>query len=250
MEPDWWKTYFDRDYMDIHADRPYRNTEEEVNLLRSILGPAVGRRLLDASCGYGRHSIPLAGDGWRVVGFDQSEKLLSLAVENANVLVTEHRPKWVRGDLRTAVFSESFDAAISMFTSIGYCARESDNVAILESIHDSLAPGGVFVLDLANRDFLTQYPLALRNWWRRDKDFILEETKFDIATSVATTKNVLIRGDSMKESAFRVRLYSFHEIACYMNETGFEVQRVYGGYGAQPFTPTSHRMIVAARKNP
>jgi len=249
MEPNWWKTYFDRDYMDIHADRPYRNTEEEVNLLRSILGPAEGRWLLDACCGYGRHSIPLAGEGWRVVGLDQSDGLLNLAVRNASELPLEKRPFWVRGDLRTTVFEGAFDSAISMFTSIGYCERESDNFATIRSIHAALAPGGVFTLDLANRDFLTQYPLALRNWWRRDKDFILEETKFDVATSVATTKNILIRGDAVRESAFRVRLYSFHEIAAYLNKAGFEIERAFGGYGAQPFTPTSHRMIVVARKS-
>src|SRR3989304_5132147 len=135
MQADWWKTYFDRDYMDIHAERPYRNTEEEVRLLRTILGPGEGRLLLDACCGYGRHSIPLAREGWRVVGFDRSETLLALAVRNGEELSPEARPLWVRGDLRTAVFAGVFEAAISMFTSIGYCAEESDNFATIRSIH-------------------------------------------------------------------------------------------------------------------
>jgi len=250
MENDWWKTFFDRDFLPFNKDRPYQDTEEELNLLRFILGErGKGRLLLDACCGPGRHAIPLSRDGWRVVGLDRSAPLLKTAL--GQTFEEEDRamaPSWVRADLRCPPFRPAFRAAISMWTSIGYFEQDSENRRMIEAVYESLRPGGVFVLDLANRDCLLQRPDTLKNWWRRGDSFFLEETKFDPTTSVATTRNVMVTGNTTKETAFRVRLYSLHEITRFLLDLGFTIREGYGGYGRQPLLLASPRMILAAEK--
>ena len=76
-----------------------------------------------------------------------------------------------------------------MWTSIGYFAEDSENLRMIEAVYECLKPGGVFVLDLANRDCLLQRADTLKNWWRRGEEYILEETRFDPTTSVATTQS-------------------------------------------------------------
>ena len=168
MDSDWWKAYFDRDFLAFHKDRPYQNTEEELSLLDSILGPPRGRRLLDACCGPGRHAIPLSRKGWRVVGLDFSRNLLETArsVLGSVEDTASQPPRWVRGDLSRAPFRAAFDVALSMWTSIGYCDTDDEHRLLLQSVYDCLKPEGTFVLDLANRDCLIQHPGTLRNWWK------------------------------------------------------------------------------------
>jgi SAM-dependent methyltransferase len=118
----------------------------------------------------------------------------------------------------------------------------------LQSIHDCLKPGGIFVLDLANRDCLIQHPGVLRNWWKRGDAFVLEKTSFDPTTSIATTTNVLVEGGTTRESEYRVRLFSLHEIVAFLGEIGFSIEKGYGGYDGKPLGILSQRMVFVARK--
>ena len=248
-EREWWQEYFENDYLPFQQGRPYRDTREELDLLRKVLGPPRGRFLLDACCGQGRHAIPLADEGWRVVGVDQSPTLLEFAREEQRKKNPGSPcPRWVRADLRDPLALDFFDVAICLFTSFGYCSKDSDNERILKSIHSALKPGGRFVLDVANRDFLIQHPYAVRNWWRRDDDFILEETRLCPVSSVATTRNILVSSNGVRESEYRIRLYSLHELVRIMVETGFEIDDAYGNFPAEPIMATSPRLILIAKK--
>ena len=48
--------------------------------------------MLDAPCGFGRHSIPLARAGYRVTGADRSQPLIDEARRRSG---GERWPKWV-----------------------------------------------------------------------------------------------------------------------------------------------------------
>ncbi|MCA9424592.1 MAG: methyltransferase domain-containing protein [Candidatus Omnitrophica bacterium] len=248
-EKEWWRTYFEENYLAFHKDRPFRDTQEELDLVQSVLGPAAGRSLLDACCGQGRHAIPLCRLGWRVTGVDQSELMLEMAQREAEGLGRDNGGiEWVRADLRRPMADSRFDAAICLFTSFGYCPEDSENQKVLESIHRALKSGGAFILDVANRDFLIQHPYAIRNWWQRGEEYILEETKLSPVTSLATTRNVLVSTEGVRESEYRIRLYSLHEIVRMMVEIGFEITSAYGNFPAEPIQMTSPRLILVTTK--
>lgn len=244
---DWWRTYFDQDYLAFHRDRPFRDVDEEIQLLEKVLGPGRGRRLLDACCGPGRHAHPMAERGWRVTGVDQSAAMLELAREAASAKGGP-LPEWVRADLTLPFANSGFDAAVCLFTSFGYCAEDDRNQSLLFTIHRALRPDGIFVLDVANRDFLVQHPYAIRNWWRRGEEYILEETTLSPVTSIATTRNVLVSRKGVRESEYRIRLYSLHELVRMMVEAGFEITSAFGNFPEVPISPTSPRIILIAKK--
>jgi len=68
----WWKIFFDEDYLRIWggADNPSQ-TEEQARIIWELLELHEGSRVLDAPCGYGRFSVPIARMGATVVGVDQ-----------------------------------------------------------------------------------------------------------------------------------------------------------------------------------
>ena len=81
---------------------------------------AGGLRILDAGCGPGRISIERALRKAKVTGIDLIRPFLNAAMESAQ---DEHLDiELIQGDLRKFVRPEAFDAAISIYTSFGYCS--------------------------------------------------------------------------------------------------------------------------------
>jgi SAM-dependent methyltransferase len=111
-------------------------------------------RVLDLACGPGRHSIPLAQRGFAVTGVDQSAFLLERArVRGADVGVAV---EWLQADMRDFRRPESFDLALSLFTSFGYFRDDADNQRVLDNGSASLRTGGTFVLDMGGKEVLAR----------------------------------------------------------------------------------------------
>jgi SAM-dependent methyltransferase len=144
---------FGRDYADAY-DAIYRdkNYAGEVDLIERILvrngldGP---RRLLDLGCGTGNHALPLAQRGYTVVGVDRSPAMLAQAREKASAA---HVGSVVfqEGDIRKLDLGQRFDAALMMFTVLGYQLEDADLMAALATVRRHLEPGGLFVFDVWN----------------------------------------------------------------------------------------------------
>ena len=148
---EWWKTFFDQDYLMIWGQM----FTEEANAkqaaeLWSMLDLKPGYRLLDAPCGWGRLSRPLALLGATVVGVDQSEALLALAESQREELPPE-RLRYLRHDLRTPLPEAGFDVACNIFSSFGYGTEEED-VAIFRTLRDAVRSGGRVLVETNHRD--------------------------------------------------------------------------------------------------
>ena len=86
--------------------------------------------MLDAPCGFGRHSIPLARAGYRVTGADRAKPLIEEARRRS---LGERWPKWVVADYRELPMpDESFDLVINLFSSLGYLGDDQDTRALAE----------------------------------------------------------------------------------------------------------------------
>ena len=100
--------------------------------IRRILesnGVVEGSRLLDVPCGIGRHSVELAAMGYQVVGVDFSEPFLGRARSRAEEEGVAEQCTFVHGDMRelaSVLKEDEFDAALNLFTSIGYYDEKTD----------------------------------------------------------------------------------------------------------------------------
>jgi len=123
---EWWKTFFDDDYLRIWGQ--IFNEEDDAKQaaeIWSMLDLHSGCQILDAPCGWGRLSRPLAQLGATVLGVDQSETLLAFAERNRGDLPPE-RLRYLEHDLRTPLEVTGFDVACNIFTSFGYGTEEED----------------------------------------------------------------------------------------------------------------------------
>ncbi len=250
----WYEGYFGPDYLliDQHA-----TTEREVSFLCETLRLGKRKRVLDAGCGYGRHLIPLLARGVNVYGCDLSPCMLGEAIKRVHDAQArgEHRnhsPKLllesrlIMCDNRALPFDRSFDCAINMFNSFGYFAEESDNYRMLSEIAGSLKPGGLFLLDLVNRDFVIPH-LSGKDWFEHDGAFILEEKQFDPVRNRAEIDVHVIDNNGERTYHHSIRLYSFTEISMLLEASGLIVRAVFGGFGGENYDLNHDRMVILSQ---
>ncbi|MBN1658914.1 MAG: class I SAM-dependent methyltransferase [Anaerolineae bacterium] len=255
----WWDIYFDELYVRMFKVilTPERTTEE-LNGVVAFLDLAPGARILDLACGHGRHSIPLAQAGYRVIGLDRSAYMLKRGREAAaeamgGAAACGERVEWVRGDMRHLPFAAcwlsggSFDACINLFTSFGYFEDESENEQVVAEAARLLRPGGKFLIDVSNRDYylLRMWPAS---WRHHGPAIILEQTAFDPETCRFHSTFTWLEGERRESLAHSVRYYTVPELKGMLRRAGLEPVGVYGDFDGGPFTLDSKRMIIVAQK--
>ncbi len=182
---EWWKTFFDQHYLRIAGQMfTEEDNAKQAADLWSMLDLGPGCRLLDAPCGWGRLSRPLALLGATVLGVDQSETLLAEAERRRGELPPE-RLRYARHDLREALPETGFDVACNIFTSFGYGTEEED-VAIFRTLRGAVRPGGRVVVETNHRDLMCAFIARGSKASRRmpDGTLFVDESEFDAISGV------------------------------------------------------------------
>lgn len=226
-----------------------RRTAEEADFIEASLEPDEDDRILDLACGFGRHALKLAQRGYQLVGFDLSKDLLEKALARAERQALQI--KFFHGDMREMEFEGIFDSCFCWQTSFGYF-DDRTNRDILARVNRSLRPGGEFLLDVVNRDYVLG-DMPHRIWWEGMDCVFLEEGEFDYDSSVMHLNRSFIYEDGSRppmEQDYEIRLYSLHELRQMLRSAGFRVDEVSGSlkYRGYFLGPDSPRLIVRATK--
>jgi ubiquinone/menaquinone biosynthesis C-methylase UbiE len=241
--PETWDAFFGDFYLRAFGDD--EDQADEALAAARLAACPEGGDLLDVPCGFGRHAVPLARAGYRVVGIDRSQTLLAEARRRAG---DERWPELVHGDYRELPFADaSFDAAINLFSSLGYLGDDAD-VEVLGQIRRVLRPGGRLVIETMHRDLAVRR-FAESNWrLLREGRLLLEHRTLDAAAGVAQTTQTLIDKTGERDSrTFSVRLYTATELVAMLARAGFEESKCHGGFDGSPFAVDTRLVIVARR---
>jgi SAM-dependent methyltransferase len=247
----WWEEFFDADYVRIWGPRFTAGEDEAASLWR-ILALQEGCRVLDAPCGYGRVSVPLARLGASVLGVDRSAPLLAEAERRGGDLGPE-RLRLLRHDLRAPLAESGFDAALNLFTSIGY-GSEEDDLAILRTLAAAVRAGGAVAIDTMHRDVVAAMVARELTPAHRlpDGTLVLEEPRFDpVAGRIETTWRWAGPAGSGEKSA-SLRVYALTELVGLVERAGLLVQAVLHPGSGVPFEAkgplAGGRVLLVARR--
>lgn len=244
----WFKDVFNEEFLRTIPREIERFTERESHFIQDSLSLQNGSRILDLACGFGRHAVALTQRKLEVVGLDLSMALLQRALQEAqrrNLSI-----KFVHGDMRSMNFNEIFDGCYLWQSSFGYF-DDVTNFKVLKDIHRALKPGGRFILDLMNRDYVVA-EMPSRCWWEGRECIFLEEVDFDYTRSILHTKRSFIYEDGsppLEQNSY-VRMYNLHEITQLLKNSGFRVIELSGGLSmrGQFLGTNSDRMIFLLEK--
>lgn len=243
----WWEELFSEDFVRANWKVSDEQIKREVTFVEESLGVAPGGVVLDLGCGSGQHAVELASRGYGVVGYDLSLYQLALAADNAQE--RSQKINFLQGDMREMAFEEMFDGIFCWNTSFGYF-EEDKNYSVAERTFRALRPGGMFLIDVMNRDFVAAHtPSSV--WFEGDSCVCMDDAVIDYFTSRLRVKRSVILDDGRtRECTYSVRLYSFHELGKLLHEVGFRVTEVSG----HPATPgvflgqASPRILMLAQR--
>ncbi len=243
----WFEEAFDEDYLRTLPFMTPDQTLREVAFIKQSLRPPSDGEILDVGCGYGRHAIELGQGGYRVTGIDLSLPLLIRAADESQRRALS--VNFVHADMREMAFENQFDGAYSFLTSFGYFDEEA-NLKVASSICRALRPGGRFLVDTINRDYIVS-GLPTRVWWEGEGCVVLEEVDFNYQTSRLTVRRSVVFQDGRQvEHDMSIRAYSLHEIGKLLRQAGFRVLEVSGGVATQGyfFGSTSRSVIMLCER--
>lgn len=120
---------------------------KEVDALEPHLRGVGARKILDAGCAAGFHSIELARRGFEVLGIDREEAMIREARRRASGLAAGG-VRFQQGELRRAhaLPAAPFDALVCLGNTISSVAAGKDRVRTLRSFRHALRPGGLLIV--------------------------------------------------------------------------------------------------------
>lgn len=206
---------------------------------------APGGLVVDLGCGSGLWARKLVEAHYRVLGIDISGSMIEIA-----------RRRVPEAEFRVGSLFDADIPRCGAVTSVGEVLNylfdpESDAGGIprlFRRVYDALAPGGVFVFDIAEPGQVARGAKA-RGFTEGDGWVVLiegeEDAEQETLTRRISTFRKLRKHYRRDDEVHNLRLYESSEIAGELRQTGFQVRmmRSYGHYRL----PKAHAAFVAYR---
>jgi 2-polyprenyl-3-methyl-5-hydroxy-6-metoxy-1,4-benzoquinol methylase len=241
---EWWQEIFPAIRPLFDTATPQRNNSEAKYIIKKM-GLKPGMKFLDCPCGIGRISIPLGKKGIKVAGVDITRPYLEELRKKAqrlNLKIDLHEM-----DMREIKFKNKFDAAGNLWTSFGYFEKESDNLLVLKKAYQALKPGGKFLLNTINRDWIIT-SFQSRGWDEIGNLKIIQRREFDYRKSIMRSTWILIKDGEEEHYDVDFYMYSFHELVKMFESVGFENIEGYGSIKDDPIGRNTRMMYIFGTK--
>lgn len=131
----------------------YRDFKAETEFLLAAYARATDRKslptsVLEIASGTGRHALAFADRGVRAIGVLDSA---SAMISSACALFRDRGLdlEAIEADMRDFRVSHRYDLSICMLDSLSHIVEESDLVRHFQAVRNALAPGGVYIAELA-----------------------------------------------------------------------------------------------------
>ena len=233
-----WETFYPAMF---HRGR-WEVAPEEIDAALALLDLQPGAEVLDFCCGPGRHALELARRGYRVTAVDRTASYLEFGRRRAEA--EGLHVDFVQEDVRTFRSEQSFDAAVSLYTSFGYFENPADDQRVLQNLHFSLRSGGRLMMDMSGKEVLARL-FQERNWSELDDgSLFLEERTLEDGWERIQNRWLIIRDGERHEKRFSVRIYSAVELQALMMAAGFDSVAVYGTLDGGPYDHTARRLVA------
>ena len=238
-------------------DIEHQQFDEDLDMYRNF-AELCGGKILELACGSGRLLLPLAREGYTLTGVDTSVAMLALARHALEEAGVAERCQLVQQDMCALQLPDKYRLAAIALGSFGHVVTRARQQQALAAIRRHLSVGATFILDLSNEDArymesLSGQLLHRGTWQQKDGSYV---THFLCAASYHSQHlldlthfyEVHRQGEPVRRTVSQTSLYLFErsEAELLLEQAGFRVKDVYGGYEFGPFELNSARMIFIA----
>jgi SAM-dependent methyltransferase len=236
----------------------------DVDLYLALAARADGP-ILELAVGTGRLAIPLAEAGYRVTGVDLDSAMLDRARRHASEAraAAAERLTLVEADMVDLRLPDAgtFGLAFIALNSLLVLPSRAAQRAVMRTLADHLAPGGLAVADvwIPDAEDLARFDgRIMLEWPRLDPETGMIVTKVGSAqhdaSSASVTMTTIFEEGGQGEPARRwvrrdqLRLLSGDQLRDFAEDAGLIVELLAGDYGLGPMGPGTERAILIAIK--
>ena len=203
------------------------------------IAQGVGGDILEVACGSGRIIVPIAKNGFNIVGFDNSKRLLHHANRKIIEEKVDEKAHIFRGDMTCFALNKKFNMAIIAYNTFNHILSKEKQINSLMAINDCLASGGTFIMEVIHdRKFTFNGIVYRRTKYYKKLDVKIEaysSTDYDYTRDIEkVTWFYLFKKEKkiteMFKSAFFRKLVRIDEIYKILNHCGFVHIDLVGDY--------------------
>ena len=249
-------TSFARVYDTFMDNIPYEEWCEYLTGLMREYGVRDGL-VLDLGCGTGNMTELLAKAGYDMIGADNAEEMLEIAMEKRDK--SGYDILYLLQDMREFELYGTVRAVISVCDSVNYITEPEELQEVFRLVNNYLDPKGVFIFDFNTeykyREVLGDQTIAEA---REDCSFIWDNYYYEEERINEYELNLFIREDAESETEgdlyrrFREthfqRAYTLEEITRIVEESGLQFVTAYEAFTKEPPSKNSERIYVIARE--
>ena len=235
-------------YDSLTLDVDYDGVVEfyEVLLQREGLSP---RSVVDLACGTGSLTVRLAQKGYKVMGVDLSEDMLTVASQKAWDMGLQI--PFVRQPLEKLYLHRGVDLAVCGLDSLDYITDPACCKRAIERIYKALNPGGCFIFDVNTPEKLRAMDGQVFLDENEDT-FCVWRGEFDEQTNICSYGMDLFRrqekGWQRNFEEHQEYAYSAAQLVGYLKDAGFTRIEVFGDRRLEPPAEGEQRIYLKARK--
>ena len=208
--------------------------------------------VLDLGCGTGNMTELLATSGYDMIGIDNAEDMLEIAMDKR--AESGHDILYLLQDMREFELYGTVKAIVSICDSINYITEEEDLLEVFRLVNNYLDPKGIFIFDF---NTVYKYSEVLGNQTiAEDRDecsFIWDNyyyedeqiNEYELSLFIKETDSDLYR--KYQETHFQ-KAYDLETIKGLIERSGLEYITAYDAFTKDAPTKTSERIYVVARE--
>lgn len=241
---------FARYYDELTANIDYMKRGEYFHSLIKKFGKTDGKILLDLACGTGSISEVMAELGYDVIGVDNSDEMLGIAIEKKfdkglNI-------QYLCQDMRKIDMFGTVDVTVCALDSINHLSSLNDVRKVFEGVAFFSEIGGLFIFDV-NTLYKHRRILADNTFtYETNNVYCIWENTLDAGTDEVRMHLEFFEREengmySRSSDDFSEKAYSEEELEKLLEECGFELLAKYGDDTYEAPADTTQRIVYTAR---
>lgn len=208
--------------------------------------------VLDLGCGTGNMTELLATFGYDMIGIDNAEDMLEVAMEKRTA--SGHDILYLLQDMRTFELYGTVKAIVSICDSINYITEEDELLNVFRLVNNYLDPKGIFIFDFNTvykyREILGNQTIAED---REDCSFIWNNYYYEDEQINEYELNLFIKEQNSNlyrkyQETHYQKAYDLDTIKRLMVQSGLEYITSYDAFTKNAPTMISERIYVIARE--
>ena len=222
-------TSFARVYDTFMDNVPYKEWADYLGKILKEYGIDDGL-VLDLGCGTGSMTEMLASSGYDMIGVDNAEEMLEIAMEKK--VESGHDILYLLQDMREFELYGTVRAVISACDSVNYITDDEDLTEVFRLVNNYLDPEGLFVFDFNTeykyREILGEQTIAED----REECSFIWDNYYDEDERINEYELTLFVRDEEQPQLYRKyqeehfqRAYTLEQIRHMLTEAGLEINR-------------------------